>query len=234
MIAIFLQGILEALPISSSIHLNIFNISNIELMHLGTGIAFFSYNIKYLKKYIKHPYSLKTIKFALKVVLTIMPTVAIGFYIKKQPKLFDPYLINLIFAITMLYANQFEAKRKFDSLNVKEIIIISVLISLALLPGASRLGTTFTVLRLFSLTLEESFINSLIIGIPITLGAAFLNLTTHKPDLIIIGSSLLAGILTYITLHITEKYLKYWNFYVLYRISFSLFQLYVLKKNFSI
>lgn len=231
MLEIILQGLLEAFPVSSSIHLTRLHVKNVELMHLGTGIAFSIYSIKYLEKYIKRPLKPKTIIFAIKVCIVILPTMLIGLYSRKQNTIIDPYLTNLIFAIAMMYANQRENKRRFNSLKIKELIVIGLLISTALLPGASRLGTTFTALRLFRLTTEEAFINSLIIGIPVTLGAATLNLTSPIKDIQIICSSLLAGLLTYQTLKITNKYLKYWNFYVFYRIAFSLLHLYIFAKK---
>ncbi|WP_342262060.1 undecaprenyl-diphosphate phosphatase [Alphaproteobacteria bacterium endosymbiont of Tiliacea citrago] len=219
---VFFQGLLEAFPISSSMHLRIFNVNNIEIMHLGTGIAFLFYAFQTLKTYIKKPFCKKSIFFFFKILIIILPTVLIGFYIKKQPLLVPSDSVNLICALTMLCVNlSLPMEKEFKQLSVKQLFFIAFIVPLSLLPGASRFGITFTAFRLFKLNLHESFLFSIILGIPITIGAALLNVYTQTITTKLLLASLIAGIITYFTLKITHKALKYWNFFSVYRIIFS-------------
>lgn len=216
-----IQGITEALPIGSSLHLDLLNLENPSIMHLGSSLAFASYTFTYWKRYLL--LNIANIKSILKIFLITLPTIITGYILKTSyPHIrhaINPFYINALFAIIMVLANKQKESCRLETLTLKGCCYIGLLSSFALLSGASRLGTAFSAFRIFQIGKKDAFYLSLITGAPILLGASI-----TSQSLIInvwLWASLAAGIITYQILAFTEKHIKKWNYYSFYRVCFS-------------
>ncbi len=264
-----IQGILEAFPISSSMHIEL--LSNklamqtvpSEILHLGTSIAFtitcwpfikhrliflFRSTLKILHqsstiknkktRSLNHKLACtilgtKNISFNIKILINLilitLPTIVIGFLIKDVKPEISPLYCNLAAAISMLLADLLPARKSISSINYSSSILIGLLISLALIPGISRMGITFTVFRLFQFRRFDALFFTILTGIPITAGAALIGIihNINSPFIsIYITGSLLGGIATLLMLRITFWMLiNCWTIFGAYRIFISVFML---------
>lgn len=239
------QGFLEAFPISSSMHIvlagkfsGIFSSTIVakEIMHLGAALAFFAVCFPFIKRMLidvcKHFFksgvndiNCTNLALIAKFFIIILPTIMIGFLIKDIELTKYELYFNLFAAIMLIVIDRTMPRRNsIISICYKSCAIIGLLISLALLPGFSRLGFTYTIFRLFHFRRFDALFCTLLIGIPITLGAAFIGVihNFHNPLLpFFIITSLAAGIVTYLTLRLTFLSLNYWWIYGAYRIVLS-------------
>lgn len=230
---VLLQGIFEAFPLSSSMHINLLsnklglNLSKNDnaLMHFGTSLAFFFLLLPFIIFLFKNVFQKFEWKIVAKFALMLIPSIIIGFYLRKIDIKENPYA-NIIAAVTMLIADFCARKKSISSLNFWTSFAIGNFITLAFIPGVSRLGVTFTILRFFQLRRVDALVTSLLIGIPLTLGAAALcasSYTTATFPWSILIQSILSGAVTYFCLKITFKFLNYWWVYGIYRIMLSVF-----------
>lgn len=231
--AFFIQGIFEAFPISSSMHLLFLapNFSKLDaFMHLGTFLAFSAFFRKFIIKCIKSLNEKLTQKIIINSLILILPTIILGKFIKSR-EIEKTYVIFINFSasIFMYICNLQKREKSLISLKTYECSIMGLFLPLAFIPGVSRLGITFSILRLFKLRLFDSIFNAILLGIPITGGAAFLGIKKLLEIKSEIGSiielaglTILSGILTYSTVILTFKLRNYWWIYVLYRVCVSI------------
>jgi undecaprenyl pyrophosphate phosphatase UppP len=234
LISIF-QGVLEAFPISSSMHINFFQpISQmlINTMHLGSSLSFFAITLPFIWHRIKKINQKFNLKIMIKLSLLPLGTLITGFIImqfKLANFLPNNYLVlNIFFALLMLFADFSQSKNSIISLSYYQCIIISILISLSLISGVSRMGLTYTILRIFKLRRFDSLILTLLIGIPITASVGMIELIKNY-DLQNLIYSLSAGLITFFMLRITFYVLKCWWIFSLYRIFISIILIYFFK-----
>lgn len=234
---ILIQGITEALPISSSMHLNLLTTFNHDLaafMHISAMLAFMLIMQKFIKYRIIGIFKQSTsnLKLIFKILLMVMPTIFIGYFIRNYN--FNniqnnaPYY-NILAAIFLILSDFTRQKRSLISLQLFKCLIIGLLISCAFIPGISRMGITYTILRLFQIRKFDALALTILIGIPITAGAAIIAI--KKINMAIINLQTLIMILitsaiTYLALTLVFKILKNSRFFGLYfgiyRILFSL------------
>jgi len=187
LILIFVQIILESLPVSSSGHLILaeyffaailpgsFTIvsSNKMLSHFLHGptvvilAAFFYDRWMFLLQYIKicWPYVLKTIGFAFSAnVVTFLIYVFFNYMIDVS---WFPvgigFLISSLFLLSLWFCN----KEIYHTMTLKKALLIGAIQGVALLPGISRFGTTFVAGCWLGLTPKKSFEFSFIILWPL-------------------------------------------------------------------
>lgn len=215
------QGILEAFPISSSMHLNLlFDFKDSAVMHLGPALAFSAILGKFIYRLLYQGfYNLNKLAWKIMVnsLILTLPTIAIGYHIRNYQLQTIP-LLALIAAIIMILSDIFsKRKNSLISLSYKQLLLIGLIISSALMPGVSRMGLTYTTLRLFQLRKTDSLIITLLIGIPISFGAATIGIINNY-NLTTLYQAVFSGLITYIFLHITFRMLKFWWIFGAYRI----------------
>ena len=252
-----IQGITEFLPVSSSGHLVLLptfvnrsdhGLSIDVAAHVGTLIAVMIYVRSDL---IKMSVALKntahnTLRteaytpideqslnlFKLLIVATI-PVIVAGFLIS----FFEPNILrlvqtvaisNIIFAAFLWHSDHTIAiKHSMARINIKEALVIGILQMLAFIPGTSRSGITMTAARYlgFERTVAARF--SLLLSIPVILGAGFLQtLKLIQQENSSIGISaifvaVISCIVALIAIHGMMLWLKRANFriFVFYRIA---------------
>ena len=230
MLEILIQGITEAFPISSSMHLtyakHMFNLScsTSASLHLGSSLAFALFSRSLICNLIFNP--IINLKTNIKLFLLIIPTLITGLILKKQLNCINSAYSNIFFAIIMLLSNQQKENITLTNISFKKTIIIGLLIISAFIPGASRMGITYTFLRFFNFSKQNALSLTILTGIPIISSAAIY--TIIKQNEIISAKEIIAtGILTYLSLFITQKTLNFWHIYSIYRIIFSFVYLYL-------
>lgn len=189
-----LQGITEFLPVSSSGHLVIaqhllaWNRDNVLLdatLHLGTAVAI----IWVLRRDIltlvtglfsrdaaKKRASFRTTAF---LVLGSIPAVVAGLVFRDffEGMFLNPRATGVLFFVSaaFLFASNLR-KRPSGPLDAPKAAAIGFAQALAILPGISRSGTTISTALLVGTERKESGRFSFLLGLPVILGAAFLEL----------------------------------------------------------
>ncbi len=186
----FVQGITEFVPVSSSGHLEIirqiFNFSGdnfhyfLELINLGTLLALLIYFRKRIWKIIKDVFQNRNYKLAINIVVTSIPAGLIGLllsgFIESSDFFGSLYTVSIamgIIGIIMLiidklpHLSALESERQLTPLRALAIGLSQVI---ALIPGASRSGTTIIAGRIVGLNSESAAEYSFLASIPIMCG----------------------------------------------------------------
>jgi undecaprenyl-diphosphatase len=189
-----IQGITEFLPVSSSGHLVIaqhflnWNRDNVLLdatLHLGTAAAIvlvFWNDIRALvaglfsRDAAKKRASFRTTAF---LVLATIPAAVAGVAFKDffERMFLNPRATGALFLVTaaFLFASALP-KRPSGPLDAPKAAAIGLAQALAILPGVSRSGTTISTALLVGMDRKEAGRFSFLLGLPVILGAALLEL----------------------------------------------------------
>lgn len=185
------QGITEFLPISSTAHLLIFtHIFHWDLMgwtkeatdaiQFGSVVAVVIYFWKDIQQIIggaiaafqAKDWQREEWKILMGIIAGTIPALAVGFVIKKvlNISLESPILIAVMAIVMSLLLGLAEKigtrKRGFDQLEVKDGFLVGLGQMVALLPGASRSGSTLTAALLLGLERDTAARFSFLLGIP--------------------------------------------------------------------
>lgn len=190
------QGLTEALPISSSGHLMIAKeILNMKvdfdtlaiITNFGSLLAVlfvFRKDItiliinffKYLKTKEKQ-YS-NDFKYCLLIVLGCIPAGIVGVLVKKFDVLYSIEnnikvvgISLLITALLLFFIRKFEGKKEAKDMTIKEALIVGLFQIIGIFPGISRSGSTIVGGMIGNLKRDTAFKYSFMLYIPISLGA---------------------------------------------------------------
>jgi undecaprenyl-diphosphatase len=183
------QGITEFLPISSTAHLVIFRDvfkwadwtkTALNGIQLGSVFAVFIYFWKDIKAIVggalaafqAKNWQREEWKILLGIVLGTVPTLFLGYLMKKVLKIDieSPQVIaimSIVMALLLGLAEKFGARqRKFDQLQVADGVLVGLAQAIALIPGASRSGSTLTAGLFLGLERQTAARFSFLLGIP--------------------------------------------------------------------
>lgn len=186
----FVQGITEFIPVSSSGHLElirqIFNFPAenfhlfMEFINLGTLLALIIYFRKRIWKIIKDVFKERNYKLALNIVITCIPAGIIGLllsgFIEDNPFFSSLFTIAIAMGIIGLIMTAIDKIPHMSSLKDENhltpvrALIIGLSQTIALIPGASRSGTTIVAGRIVGLDSESSAEYSFLAAIPLMFG----------------------------------------------------------------
>lgn len=188
-LVVFLSIILESFPISSSGHLKLLesffnfcpsNVScflneNLEyFLHGPTAIviALFFYNRWKVLLAFNRSYSIIK-KMFVRGIITDGITVAAYFFLLKD-SVFLPLWVGFFITAVLLFSLYFKKNNAhvFATWNYSNASILGCAQALALIPGISRLGTTFVVARWLGFSAKKAFELSFLIEWPISAAAA--------------------------------------------------------------
>ena len=240
MIEVFLlsiiQGITEFIPVSSSSHLIIaseyLNFDNRSLsidvsLHIGSFLAVLTFFRKDIFNFLKN-----RILF-LKIIISSMPIMLIGFFLIK----FD--LINnlrnievvgwttIIFGIILYVSDKFDFHKKIEKdFSFKFAIIVGLVQIFSLVPGVSRSGIVISAARILKFDRYNSAKISFLLSIPTLAAVSFFGLTnlisSNNLDFSILNliSIFLSFIFSYLTIKFFLNYMKNFslNVFVFYRL----------------
>ena len=230
-----IQGISEFLPISSSAHLIVvsslyeFKSSSLLIdvsLHLGSLLAiifFFRNELLDIRN---------NQKLLLLMIFGSIPLIIVGYILYKTELIYflrDIKIIawtTLIFGIILYFADKCKFDKKISSnLNLKTILYIGLLQTLALIPGVSRAGITMTASRFFRFNRYDSSKISFLLAIPALAGASALGLKNVMEQSFEINYLVFMAItLSFLTSYFTVKFFLDYinkfslNIFVIYRI----------------
>ncbi len=189
-----IQGITEFLPVSSSGHLVIaqhflsWNRDNVLLdatLHLGTAAAiawvFRNDILSLLAGLFSRNAAMKraALRMTALLVLATIPAAVAGVAFKDffERMFLNPRAAGALFLVTaaFLFASALR-KRPSGPLDAPKAAMIGLAQALAILPGVSRSGTTISTALLVGAERKEAGRFSFLLGLPVILGAAFLEL----------------------------------------------------------
>lgn len=197
------QGITEFLPISSTAHLliftKVFGWSDVvgqkwfvDAIQFGSVVAVFLYFWSDIRQILqggwdafqKKDWQREEWKLLVGIAVGTIPALAGGLFIKKvlspaQQEFLESALIIALASIVMslllgLAEKIGQRKRGFDSLEIKDGILVGLGQMLALIPGVSRSGSTLTTALFLGLQRETAARFSFLLGLPtLTLATLF-------------------------------------------------------------
>jgi undecaprenyl-diphosphatase len=243
------QGISEILPISSSGHLALLqavlgtNTGNEAFfalfLHLGSLVAFTIFFFPILARLMRHAWlwiqgqRSDAIKDDLTLVVYLLiatiPAAIAGYLIKDMvDRLFQSLWLvgaGFFFTASLLFIIPRIAKLSHGAYNLKNTLFAGLAQVLGILPGVSRSGMTLVGGLTGGLTLQKAKEFAFLLFIPITLGSALLSvnrLESFSPILLTytLIATVIAGLVTYITLSLVFRYLnlkhfRYFGFYLI-------------------
>ncbi|AFZ60216.1 undecaprenyl-diphosphate phosphatase [Anabaena cylindrica FACHB-243] len=250
------QGITEFLPISSTAHLLIVtkvfawkelgSKDFVDAIQFGSVIAILWYFWKLISSILKG--AIKTLKdkdwereewkITVGIAVGTMPALTIGFLLKDV--LPDSALIIAIMSVVMaillgLAEKIGTRKRGFDSLQIRDGILVGLGQTLALIPGVSRSGSTLTTALFLGLERETAAKFSFLLGFPtLTIATLYKSLKIFKlfqaqelPNnivLLLIVGIISTFIFSYLSIAFLIRYLQTKNtmVFVWYRLAFGI------------
>jgi undecaprenyl-diphosphatase len=237
------QGVTEFLPVSSSGHLELAkyilgdeslgeeSLLMTVVLHFATALStliVFRKEVITILKGLFKPQLNEDRKFALNIVLSMIPAVIIGLAFEEQiEELFTQKigmvgLFLIVTGILLLFADK--AKNTIKKVGVKEAIIIGLAQAIAIIPGISRSGATISTSVLLKIDRTEAARFSFLMVVPLIFGKIAKDLlsgdlSASNVDLapMIIGffASFITGIIACkLMIHLVQKsQLKYFSYY---------------------
>ena len=254
-----IQSLTEFLPVSSTAHLIVLSkiwhiptagrLTEVAL-HMGTLAVVLVYFRKDVREGFQGLVDLFKGKITpgmhrwLMIAFATIPVVIAGYlvnrYMGKSLRTLEIMGWASIFsgALLFLVDRSFPAKKKVENLTYTDALIVGILQIIALIPGASRMGTTILGARLLGYDRRSAARFSFLMSIPVVIGATTLmvleastgqvsHMATHM--LIAIG---LCFILGYMVLTLLMAWLKKGSFapFALYRVVFGSYLLYMIYR----
>ncbi len=226
------QGLTEFLPVSSTAHLRIIpsffgwgdiGASYTAVIQVGTMIAIILYFRSDLINMTKAMFtSLKTRDFGSKdtrllimIILGTIPIVIFGFLLKDliRNEFRNMYIVSaslIFFSIVLYLADRFTGKqREIKDLKNFDGIFIGFFQALALIPGASRSGSTISGAFFRNMTREDAARFSFLLSIPAILLSGVYELYSQRATLLsgenavlsLIIATVVSGVVGYIAWH---------------------------------
>lgn len=255
-----IQSITEFLPVSSTAHMifieRIMGLDEVSslwhaALHLGSFfgiVVFYAKDIFYLIiNFVKGVFRIgqKNDYFWLSLYLlaATFPAIVAGYFLKPMLHFLhnNLYIIassSILFGGLLVYVD-IEQNEEEEKLTLKTALIMGGAQLFAFFPGGSRLGTTVTAARLMGVSRFQAFRYSMLLSLPVVLGAVVLSLKDNYDcgKNFMNEQFLLATALTFVlslcVLSIVQKYIARVGFAVfgIYRLVFGLAVLFLVFFN---
>ena len=249
------QGLTEFLPVSSTAHLRIipsfFGWSDIgasytAVIQIGTMAAIIVYFWKDMMNMAKsfllsirsRDFQSKDTRLFLMIIFGTIPIVIFGFLLKDliRNEFRNMYIVacSLIFFSIILYIADKYTKKivTIDKLSYKDSMIIGLSQAIALIPGASRSGSTISGSFFRNMTREDAARFSFLLSIPAILLSGLYELFSQRNTLLsgesavtsLIIATLVSGAIGYWSIWFLLSYIKKKSLlvFVVYRILFGI------------
>jgi undecaprenyl-diphosphatase len=193
-----IQSITEFLPVSSTAHMIfIEKIIGVEsasslwhtALHLGSFFAivtFYAKDIFYLiSHFIKGAFipglrENEYYKMSMYLLAATLPAIIVGYFLKPMlhflhNNLYIIAISSILFGGLLAYVDA-EQNEDYERLTFKTALVMGFAQLFAFFPGGSRLGTTVTAARLMGISRFQAFRYSMLLSVPVVLGAVVLSL----------------------------------------------------------
>jgi len=184
-----IQGLTEFLPVSSSGHLELTNSilgTNVDpaksmmmtvVLHFATALSTVIIFRKELVQIFKGLFQFKwndEAKFSVKIILSMIPAAAVGFFLDEEIESFFGGQILLVGCMLLLTGGLLfladRAKNTEKGVSFQNAIIIGISQAIAILPGISRSGATISTSVLLGIDREKSAKFSFLMVVPLIFG----------------------------------------------------------------
>jgi undecaprenyl-diphosphatase len=249
------QGLTEFLPVSSTAHLRVIpsffgwgdiGASYTAVIQVGTMIAIIMYFWKdlvsmtgsFMASLKSKDFKSKDTRLFIMIIIGTIPIVIFGFLLKDliRNEFRNMYIVAgslIFFSIILLIADRFTKKKvSMENLTYKDGIIVGFFQALALIPGASRSGSTISGAFFRNMTREDAARFSFLLSIPAVLLSGMYELFSQRESLLAGDSAILSlviatvvsGVVGYWSIWFLISFIKKHSLtvFVVYRILFGL------------
>lgn len=198
------QGLTEFLPISSTAHVKVVpvalgwgdpGVSFTAVIQLGSVAAILWYfwsdlssvTMNFLKALVAKEFDSPAFRLGLGILLGTLPIVVVGLYLKLLVPGYDTSIVrstaaiaitSIVMAILLAVAELAgKRKRDFAKLGLSDGILVGIAQAFALVPGASRSGSTLTAGLFAGLKRETAARFSFLLGMPAILLSGLVSIT---------------------------------------------------------
>ena len=244
------QGITEFLPVSSSAHLRAtsellgiygstlgFDVA-VHIGTLGAVVIYFRRDLARIAvgttKFMKGTRTEEGI-LGINLIIATLPVYFVGFFLRDYIESDLRFIevigwTSIVFGILLWWADRYcMTILTLKHLNYRKAFIIGLFQIFALIPGSSRAGVTITAARILGYERMEAARFSMLLSIPAIAGAGTLVFFDFFSDgnAVVWRSTLLAGVLSFVTatvaISLLMRWLRYSGFgiFVIYRILFG-------------
>lgn len=258
------QGLTEFLPVSSTAHLRIIpsffgwgdiGASYTAVIQVGTMIAIILYFRTDLMNMVKamllsiktKDFNSKDTKLLIMIIIGTIPIVIFGFVFKDiiRNEFRSMYIMAgslILFSIILMIADRY-TKKKVDlgNITIKDGFIIGLFQALALIPGASRSGSTISGAFFRNMTREDAARFSFLLSIPAVLLSGVFELFSQRATLLsgesailsLVIATVVSGVVGYWSIWFLLSYIKKHSMmlFVIYRIAFGILIIILLTAN---
>ncbi len=249
------QGLTEFLPVSSTAHLRVIpsffgwgdiGASYTAVMQVGTMMAIILYFRNDLMNMLKstllslktRDFNSKDTKLFIMIILGTIPIVILGFLLKDfiRHEFRNMYVVAsslIFFSLVLWIADRYTKKTvNMEKLGYVDGLIIGFFQALALIPGASRSGSTISGAFFRNMTREDAARFSFLLSIPAVLLSGTYELFSQRAELMRADSAILSlviativsGVVGYWSIGFLLSFIKKhsMNLFVIYRILFGI------------
>lgn len=249
------QGLTEFLPVSSTAHLRIIpsffgwgdiGASYTAVIQVGTMIAIIMYfwkelaamTVSFLGSLKSKDFKSKDTRLFIMIMIGTIPIVIFGFLLKDfiRNEFRNMYIVAgslIFFSVILFIADRYTKKKvSMESLTYKDSIIVGFFQALALIPGASRSGSTISGAFFRNMTREDAAKFSFLLSIPAVFLSGIYELFTQRESLLagdtavlsLVIATVVSGVVGYWSIWFLISFIKKHSLtvFVVYRILFGL------------
>jgi undecaprenyl-diphosphatase len=249
------QGLTEFLPVSSTAHLRIIpsffgwgdiGASYTAVIQVGTMIAIIIYFWKdmmamaksFISSLKSRDFKSKDTRLFLMIVIGTIPIVIFGFLLKDfiRHEFRNMYIVAsslIFFSLVLLAADRYTKKLvTIEKLTYFDSIFVGIFQALALIPGASRSGSTISGSFFRNMTREDAPRFSFLLSIPAILLSGCYELFSQRKELLsndgailsLVIATIVSGVVGYWSIWFLLSYIKKHSLtlFVVYRIIFGI------------
>lgn len=249
------QGLTEFLPVSSTAHLRIIpsffgwgdiGASYTAVIQVGTMIAIILYFRNDLMNMTKammlsiktKDFKSKDTRLLLMIIIGTIPIVIAGFLLKDliRHQFRNMYIVAaslIFFSIILMIADRITRKKvDLNSITYKDGIIIGIFQAMALIPGASRSGSTISGAFFRNMTREDAARFSFLLSIPAVLLSGVYELFSQRATLLsgesavlsLVIATVVSGVVGYWSIWFLLSFIKKHSMmlFVVYRVFFGI------------
>lgn len=249
------QGLTEFLPVSSTAHLRIIpsffgwgdiGASYTAVIQVGTMIAIILYFRSDLMNMAKammlslktRDFNSKDTRLLIMIIIGTVPIVIAGFLLKDliRHQFRNMYIVAaslIFFSIILMIADRFTKKKvDLNSITYKDGIIVGIFQAMALIPGASRSGSTISGAFFRNMTREDAARFSFLLSIPAVLLSGVYELFSQRATLLsgdnavlsLVIATVVSGVVGYWSIWFLLSFIKKHSMmlFVVYRIAFGI------------
>jgi len=249
------QGLTEFLPVSSTAHLRIIpsffgwgdiGASYTAVIQVGTMIAIIMYFWKdlaamtgsFIGSLKSKDFKSKDTRLFIMIMIGTIPIVIFGFLLKDfiRNEFRNMYIVAgslIFFSVILFIADRYTKKKvSMESLTYKDSIIVGFFQALALIPGASRSGSTISGAFFRNMTREDAAKFSFLLSIPAVFLSGMYELFSQRESLLagdtavlsLVIATVVSGVVGYWSIWFLISFIKKHSLtvFVVYRILFGL------------